>query len=144
MVSGQDGTRQIIEPHSAVLASVSLPMPLGLIMAMADHRGTGTARAAHSFRPAMVPDQLITLGIIDQGGQIDHLQRSHGSVPADGRRLPSQQPKALEESHNLLSDMGPMVAPRGSGASTPKPRMSLEDLGRRYLLARPAGRFLRA
>src|SRR4051794_23873262 len=78
MMSGQDSTRQVIEPRSAVLASVALPMPLGVIMAMADHGGAGTGRAAHSFRPAMVPDQLIAFGIIDQGGQIDHLQRSHG------------------------------------------------------------------
>jgi hypothetical protein len=71
-----------------------------------------------------VPDQLIALGIIDQGRQIDHLQRSHGSVPANGQCLPSQQPKASKERHNLLSDMGPMVAPLGSAASTLKPRMS--------------------
>ena len=73
-----DSSRQVIEPRSAVLAPVALPMPLGLIMTMTDHRGTGTARAANSFRPSMMPDQLITLGVIDQGSQIDHLRRSHG------------------------------------------------------------------
>src|SRR3954453_9054653 len=78
MVSGQDGPRHVIEPRPAVLAPVALPMPLGVIMALADHGCTGTARAAHSFRPAMVPDQLIAFGVIDQGGQIDHLRRSHG------------------------------------------------------------------
>jgi hypothetical protein len=72
-----------------------------------------------------VPDQLIALGIIDQGRQIDHLQRSHGSVPANGQCLPAQQPKASKERHNLLSDTGPMVVPLGSAASTLKPRMSL-------------------
>src|SRR3954447_10193916 len=130
MVSGQNGPRHVIEPRPAVLAPVALPMPLGVIMALADHGCTGTARAAHSFRPAMVPDQLIAFGIIDQGGQIDHLQRSHGSVPAEGRRLPSQQPKALSQRHNLPSDMGPMVAPFSSAASTPKPRMSQAQLAR--------------
>jgi hypothetical protein len=78
MVSGQDSTRQVIEPRSAVLTPVALPMALGLIMTMADHGGTGTGCAANSVRPAMVPDQLIALGIIDQGRQSDHLQRSHG------------------------------------------------------------------
>ena len=53
-------------------------MSLGFIMAMADHGGAGTARAANAVRPSKVPDQLIALGIIDQGRQIDHLQRSHG------------------------------------------------------------------
>src|SRR5690348_2856500 len=37
----------------------------------------------------------------------------------DGRGLPSQQPKALKERHNLRSDMGPMVAPLGSFAHPP-------------------------
>src|SRR3954468_2906324 len=76
MVSGQNSPGQVIEPRPAVLAPVPLPMPL--IMAMADHRGTGTGRAANSVRPSIVPDQLITFGIIDQGGQIDYLRRSHG------------------------------------------------------------------
>src|SRR3954462_8712970 len=125
MVSGQDSTGQVIEPCSTVLAPVPLPVSLGFIMAMADHRGTGTGGAANAVRPSRVPDQLIALGIIDQGRQIDHLQRSHGSVSANGQCLPSQQPKASKERHNLLSDMGPMVVPLGSAASTLKPRMSL-------------------
>jgi hypothetical protein len=124
MVSGQNSPGQVIEPCSTVLAPVPLPVSLSFIMAMADHRGTGTGGAANSFRPSIVPDQLIALGIIDQGRQIDHLQRSHGSVPANGQCLPSQQPKASKERHNLLSDMGPMVVPLGSAASTLKPRMS--------------------
>src|SRR4051812_17980592 len=125
MVSSQNSTGQVIEPRSAVLAPVPLPMSLGFIMAMADHGGTGTARAANAVRPSIVPDQLIALGIIDQGRQSDHLQRSHGSVPANGQCLPSQQPKASKERHNLLSDRGPMVVPLDSAASTLKPRMSL-------------------
>ena len=63
MVSGQNSTGQVIEPRPAVLAPVALPMPLGLIMAMADHRGTGTGGEANSVRPSMVPDQLIALSI---------------------------------------------------------------------------------
>src|SRR3954454_5826565 len=33
-------------------------MPLGVIMAMADHGGAKTARAANAVRPSIVPDQL--------------------------------------------------------------------------------------
>src|SRR3712207_9056877 len=94
MVSGQNSTGQVIEPCSAVLTPVPLPMSLGFIMAMADHGGAGTARAANFVRPSRVPDQLIAFGIIDQGRQIDPLQRSHGSVPADGQCLPSHRPMA--------------------------------------------------
>src|SRR3954470_12150143 len=78
MVSGQNSIGQVIEPCSTVLAPVPLPVSLGFIMAMAYHRGTGTGGAANAVRPSRVPDQLIALGIIDQGRQIDHLQRSHG------------------------------------------------------------------
>src|SRR3954447_12899553 len=42
MVSGQNSTGQVIEPCSAVLAPV--PLPMGFVMA--DHGGTATARAA--------------------------------------------------------------------------------------------------
>jgi hypothetical protein len=34
-----------------------LPMSLGFIMAMADHGGAGTARAANAVRPSIVPDR---------------------------------------------------------------------------------------
>src|SRR3954449_678653 len=50
MVSGQNSTAQVIEPCSAVLAPVPLPISLGFIMAMADHGGAGTARAANAVR----------------------------------------------------------------------------------------------
>src|SRR5690242_8931064 len=81
-------------PDGTVLAPVALPMPLGLIMAMTDHRRTGTSRAANSSGPAVVPDQLITLGIIDQEGQIDHLQRRHGGyrLMDDAGHLSNQKP----------------------------------------------------
>jgi hypothetical protein len=74
MMSSQDSAGQVIEPRSAVLTPVSLSMPLGLIMTMADHGGTGTGSAPNPFRPSTVPDQLIAFGIIDQSGQIDHLR----------------------------------------------------------------------
>src|SRR3954452_20431044 len=52
MVSSQNSTAQVIEPRSAILTPVPLPMPLGFIMAMADHGGAGTARAANAVRPS--------------------------------------------------------------------------------------------
>ena len=63
MVSSQNSTGQVIEPRSAILTPVPLPMSLGFIMA--DHGGAGTARAANAVRPAIVPDQLIALSIKD-------------------------------------------------------------------------------
>ena len=91
----------------------------------------------------MVPDQLIALGIIDQGRQIDHLQRSHGQYRLMDDACHRSNQNAFEERHNLLSDMGPMVAPLGSSASTLKPRMrscghqQLERAGAATLLTHP-------
>src|SRR3954447_22401114 len=122
MVSGQDGPGQVIEPRFAVLAPVALPMLLGLIMAMADHGGTGTGRATNSFRPSMMPDQLITLGIIDQGGQIDHLRRSHGryQLMDDACHHSNQKPSRKEMiCHRTwvrwLHPSAPPSAPRNPG-----------------------------
>ena len=64
MVSGQNSTGQVIEPRSAILTPVPLPVSLGFIMAMADHGGAGTARAANAVRPSIVPDQLVALSSI--------------------------------------------------------------------------------
>jgi hypothetical protein len=118
MVSGQNSPGQVIEPRPAVLAPVALPMPL--VMAMADHRGTGTGGAANSVRPSMASDQLITLSIKDV--RLIICGEAMGSVPADGRCLPSQQPKPFEGTHDLLSDT--MVAPLGSSVSILESRMS--------------------
>jgi hypothetical protein len=98
MMSSQDGAGQVIEPRSAVLTPVSLSMPLGLVMTMADHRGTGTGRTPNPFRPSTVPDQLIAFGIIDQSGQIDHRRRSHGwyRLMDDARHRTSQKPSGKD------------------------------------------------
>ena len=37
MMSGQNGPRQVIEAILAGLAQVSLPVPLAIVMAVADH-----------------------------------------------------------------------------------------------------------
>src|SRR4051812_44520884 len=125
MVSSQNSTGQVIEPRPAILTPVPLPMSLGFIMAMADHGGAGTGRAANAVRPSIVPDQLIALGIIDQGRQIDHLRRSHGQYRLMG--------DAGHCSNQTLSKKAIICHwtwvrwshPAHSSASTPKPRMSL-------------------
>src|SRR3954453_5472393 len=121
MVSSQNSTAQVIEPRSAILTPVPLPMSLGFIMA--DHGGAGTARAANSVRPSIVPDQLIALGIIDQGRQSDHLQRSHGQyrLMGDAGHCSNQTPP-----RKTIICHQTWVRWSHSSASTPKPRMSLE------------------
>jgi hypothetical protein len=122
MVSSQNSTGQVIEPRSAILTPVPLPMSLGFIMAMADHGGAGTARAANAVRPSIVPDQLIALGIIDQGRQSDHLQRSHGQyrLMGDAGHCSNQTPSKKA----IICHRTRWSHPAHSSASTPKPRMS--------------------
>src|SRR5688572_11671115 len=112
MVSSQNSTGQVIEPRSAILTPVPLPMSLGFIMAMADHGGAGTARAANAVRPSIVPDQLIALGVIDQGRQSDHLQRSHGQYRLMGNAGHWSNQTPSRKAIICHSDRGPMVAPR--------------------------------
>src|SRR4051812_36847196 len=130
MVSGQNSTAQVIEPCSAVLAPVPLPISLGVIMAMADHGGAGTARAANAVRPAIVPDQLIALGVIDQGRQSDHLQRRHGQyrLMGDAGHCTGHCSNQTPSRKAIICHRTRWSHPAHSSASTPKPRMSLPKL----------------
>src|SRR4051794_37534805 len=123
MVSSQNSTGQVIEPRSAILTPVPLPMSLGFIMAMADHGGAGTARAANAVRPSIVPDQLIALGIIDQGRQSDHLRRSHGQYRLMGDAGHCSNQTLSKKA--IICHRTRWSHPAHSSASTPKPRMSL-------------------
>ena len=65
-MSGQDRAGQVVEARSGSPCTVALPMPLRIVVAVADHRGAVTGRAANAIGPAMLADQLVALGVIDQ------------------------------------------------------------------------------
>jgi hypothetical protein len=64
MMSGEDGSRQVIEAMLACLAQVSLPAPLALVVAVGDDSSATAAGAGNAFRPSELANDFITLGSI--------------------------------------------------------------------------------
>ena len=62
----EDGAGQIIEAFPTVFALIALPGWLFFIEASSDHSLGITKRTLFSFRPAKLPNSVITLGIIYQ------------------------------------------------------------------------------
>src|SRR5687768_7562208 len=81
MMPSQNGAGQIIEPHLTIRASIPLAMRLGLIVTIPGHRGTVAMRTADAVRPAMLADQLVTFGIVDQRRQSNQRHLGHGTNP---------------------------------------------------------------
>src|SRR4051812_36631231 len=111
VVPGQDGAGQVVEAGAACRAAVALAARSGVVPAVAGHGGAVAGRAADALGPAVLPDQLVALGVIDQRRQV-HQGRGHGrhrSKRADPSSIP--------------------VAPVGAlGPTTPKPDKSLKRL----------------
>ena len=52
MMSGKNGSRQVIEAVLAGLAQVSLSVPLAIVMTVADHASATAVEADNAIRPA--------------------------------------------------------------------------------------------
>src|SRR5512133_683183 len=79
MMPSQNGTGQIIETLLTIRASIPLAMRLSVIVTIPGYRGTVAMGTADAVRPAMLADQLVTFGIVDQRRQSN--QRHHGTNP---------------------------------------------------------------
>jgi len=66
MVTGENSAGQVIEACLAVLAAIALPVRLGIIPAMTGHRSTAAGRTPNAVWPAMLPNKVKTLSIVDQ------------------------------------------------------------------------------
>jgi hypothetical protein len=71
MMSGKNGSRQIIEAMFACLAQVSLPVPLAIVMAVADHCCATAVKADNAVRPSELTNDFIALRFVEQGRQLD-------------------------------------------------------------------------
>src|SRR3954471_3271639 len=67
MMSGQNGSRQVIEAILACLAQVSLPVPLAIVMAVADHTSATAVKADNAVRPAELTNDFRALRFVEQG-----------------------------------------------------------------------------
>src|SRR3954470_24065259 len=89
MMSGEDGSRQVIEAMLACLAQVSLSAPLAVVVAVADDSSATAAGAGNAFRPYELANDFITLCFVEQVCQLDQVR--HGSRSLLQREQPTDQ-----------------------------------------------------
>jgi hypothetical protein len=77
VVPGQHSAAQVVEPSLARLAQIALPVPLAVVVAVADHHSTVAIRTAPAIRPAMLTHKLEALGFVQQAREVDHVGCSH-------------------------------------------------------------------
>jgi hypothetical protein len=81
MMSGQNGSRQVIEAILAGLAQVSLPVPLAIVMAVADHASATAVKADNTFWPSELTNDFIALRFVEQVRQLDQVCHGFRSLP---------------------------------------------------------------
>jgi hypothetical protein len=81
MMSGQNGSRQVIEAILAGLAQVSLWASLAIVMAVADHASATAVQADNVVRPAELTNDLIALRFVEQVRQLDQVHHGSRSLP---------------------------------------------------------------
>ena len=79
-MAGQDRPGQIVEATAAAFATVALAVRLFLIMTVTDHRMARTAGTANAIGPTMLTDQLVTLVVINERGEVDQFRDSHDNT----------------------------------------------------------------
>ena len=115
MMSSQNGFRQVIEAILACPAQVALPVPLAIVMAVADHSCATAVEADNTFWPSELTNDFIALRFVEQGRQLDQVY--HGFRSLLQRELPTDQ---LPD-----QDQHPEILPRAGGslpARSPSPR----------------------
>src|SRR4029453_193198 len=106
MMSGQNGSRQVIEAILTCLAQVSLSVPLAIVMTVADHASVTTVKADNTFWPSELTNDFIALRLVEQGRQLDQVHHGFRSLPHRERptdQLPDQ-------------DQHPEIFPRPGGS----------------------------
>src|SRR3954467_10153520 len=113
MMSGQNGSRQVIKAVLACLAQVSLPASLAIVMTVADHASVTAVQADNAVRPSQLTNDFIALRFVEQGRQLDQ----HGFRSLPQRERPTDQ---LPDQDQHLE-----IRPRAAGsrpARSPSPR----------------------
>jgi len=126
MMSGKNGSRQVIEAMLACLARVSLPASLAIVMAVADHCCTPAVKANNAFRPSELTNDFIAFRFVEQVGQLDQVHHGFRSLPQ--RKRPTDQLPDQNQHAGLLPRTGSSIPCRGLFI-TPKPDKSLIEFG---------------
>jgi hypothetical protein len=97
VMASQHRASQVVKASHTRLASVPLPVWLGLVQAIPDYATAAASRAVHPIRPAMLAHQGEALGIVDQRREVDQIRCGHDAKGSSGRpvrclapRTPSQ------------------------------------------------------
>jgi hypothetical protein len=107
VVPGQHRAAQVVEPSMACLAQIALPVPLAVVMAVADHHGTVAVRTAYAIRPAMLTDKLKALGFVQQAREVDHVGYGHRGAASSNNRITS----SFDQIRDLVSTLPPPEPP---------------------------------
>src|SRR3954451_7149005 len=110
VVPGQHRAAQVVEPSMACLAQIALPVPLAVVMAVADHHGTVAVRTAYAIRPAMLTDKLKALGFVQQAREVDHVGYGHRGAASSNNRITS----SFDQIRDLVSTLPPQSHHPGS------------------------------
>src|SRR5689334_7261678 len=112
MVPGQHRAGEVVKAPGAALAPIALPMRLGVVAPIADHRIAAAAGAAHALGPAVLAHQRETLGVVQQPREIDQVDGCHDG---DGS---SQEP--VSYSYSRLEARPPAAPRHGPHLTTPE------------------------
>src|SRR5689334_25320091 len=112
MVPGQHRAGEVVKAPGAALAPIALPMRLGVVAPIADHRIAAAAGAAHALGPAVLAHQRETLGVVQQPREIDQVDGWHDG---DGS---SQEP--VSYSYSRLEARPPAAPRHGPHLTTPE------------------------
>src|SRR4051794_36875215 len=77
MVPGQRRAGEVVKAPGAVLAPIALPVRLGVVAPVADHRVTATSGTAHARGPAMRAHKREAFGVVQQPREVDQVECRH-------------------------------------------------------------------
>ena len=66
MMTSENRISQVVEAGFTVLASIALPVRLGIVPSMTGHGSTAAGRTPNPFWPAMLANEVKALRIVDQ------------------------------------------------------------------------------
>src|SRR4051794_35813205 len=126
MMSGQNGSRQVIEAILAGLAQVSLSVPLAIVMTVADHASVTAVKADNAVRPSQLTNDFIALRFVEQGRQLDQVYHGfrslpHRERPTDQRPDQNQHPEILPRADGSLLGQGLFITPEPDKSLPIKP-----------------------
>src|SRR3954462_3259719 len=116
MMSGKNGSRQVIEAVLAGLAQVSLSASLAIVMTVADHACAAAVKADNAVRPSELTNDFIALRFVEQGRQLDQVHHGFRSLPhrersTDQRPDQNQHAKILPRADGSLPGQGLFITP---------------------------------